>query len=176
MLTQLKYGPLLRYVFYLCWSISYLKTRVKSERKFKRLWIGLTIRSHFFFYFQQPLKEVTFGKMQIVEHFFLHKKAPLVINHNIQFFQMLSFIDMYRYLFMKKKVFNYLELHFSEVTSSKIHTLTILKLCYIQVKFIIGFFFSLLVFLHQFQKCSLIIIKVSCFEISLTDNGPKKYW
>ena len=123
MLTQLKYGPLLRYVFYLCWSISYLKTRVKSERKFKRLWIGLTIRSQIFFYL--PLKEVTFGKMQIVEHFFLHKKAPLVINHNIQFFQMLSFIDMYRYLFMKKKVFNYLELHFSEVTSSKIHTLVV---------------------------------------------------
>ena len=28
-----------------------------------------------------------------------------------------------RYLFVKKKVFNYSELHFSEVTSYKIHTL-----------------------------------------------------
>ena len=28
-----------------------------------------------------------------------------------------------RYLFVMKKVFNYSELHFSEVTSSKIHTL-----------------------------------------------------
>ena len=30
-----------------------------------------------------------------------------------------------RYLFVKKKVFNYSELHFSEVTSYKIDTLTI---------------------------------------------------
>ena len=33
-------------------------------------------------------------------------------------------IHYYRYLFVKKKVFSYSELHFSEVTSYKIHTLT----------------------------------------------------
>ena len=108
-----------------------LQDQSKIREKIQKVMNRIDNQITFFFYFQQPLKEVTFGKMQIVEHFFLHKKAPLVINHNIQFFQMLSFIDMYRYLFMKKKVFNYLELHFSEVTSSKIHTLTILKLCYI---------------------------------------------
>ena len=56
-----------------------------------------------------------FGKMQLwqVEHFFLHKKVPVVL---------------YRYLFVKKKVFNWSGLHFSEVTSYKIHTLT----CYEQ--------------------------------------------
>ena len=32
-------------------------------------------------------------------------------------------IHYYRYLFVKKKVFNYSELHFSEGTSYKIHTL-----------------------------------------------------
>ena len=32
----------------------------------------------------------------------------------------------YRYLFVKMKVFNYSELHFSKVTSYKIHTLAIL--------------------------------------------------
>ena len=32
-------------------------------------------------------------------------------------------IHYYRYLFVKKNVFNYSELHFSEVTSYKIHTL-----------------------------------------------------
>ena len=32
-------------------------------------------------------------------------------------------IHYYRYLFVKMKVFNYSELHFSEVTSFKIHTL-----------------------------------------------------
>ena len=34
-------------------------------------------------------------------------------------------IHYYRYLFVKKKVFNYSELHFSEVTSYKIPTLAI---------------------------------------------------
>ena len=43
-----------------------------------------------------------------VEQFFLHKKVPVVL---------------YRYLFVKKNVFNWSELHFSEVTSYKIHTL-----------------------------------------------------
>ena len=33
-------------------------------------------------------------------------------------------IHYYRYLFVKKKLFNYLELHFSEMTCNKIHTLT----------------------------------------------------
>ena len=32
---------------------------------------------------------------------------------------------LYRYLFVKKKVFNLSELHFSEVTSYKIHTLVL---------------------------------------------------
>ena len=32
-----------------------------------------------------------------------------------------------RYLFVKKKVFNYSELHFSEVTSYKIHTLIVTR-------------------------------------------------
>ena len=40
--------------------------------------------------------------------FFFKKKVPVVL---------------YRYLFVKKKVFNYSELHFSEVISYKIHTL-----------------------------------------------------
>jgi hypothetical protein len=43
-----------------------------------------------------------------VEHFFHHKKVPVVL---------------YRYLFVMKKVFNWSELHFSEVASYKIHTL-----------------------------------------------------
>ena len=47
----------------------------------------------------------------IVEHFFLHKKVP---------------VQYYVYLFVKKKVFNYSELHISEVTSYKIHTLVVL--------------------------------------------------
>ena len=34
-------------------------------------------------------------------------------------------IHYYSYLFMKKKVFNYSELHFSEGNSYKIHTLAI---------------------------------------------------
>ena len=50
-------------------------------------------------------------QLWIVEHFFLHKKVHVV-----------------RYLLVKKKVFNYSELHFSEVTSYKIHTLAILKM------------------------------------------------
>ena len=66
-----------------------------------------------------------FRKMQlwIVEHFFLHKKVPVVMYHNIQFFQICIMIHYYRYLFVKKKVFNYSELHFSEGTFYKIHTL-----------------------------------------------------
>ena len=35
------------------------------------------------------------------------------------------FVVLYRYLFVKKKVFSYSELHFSEVTSYKIHTLKV---------------------------------------------------
>ena len=35
-------------------------------------------------------------------------------------------IHYYRYLFVKMKVFNYSELHFSEGTSFKIHTLLLL--------------------------------------------------
>ena len=91
------------------------------------------------------------GKMQlwIVEHFHLHKKVPVVINHNIQFFQTLwyifltrNFMNLLKYgfwkksllqnptlnswtLFVKIKVFNYSELHFAEVTFYKIHTLII---------------------------------------------------
>ena len=34
-------------------------------------------------------------------------------------------IHYYRYFFVKKKVFNYSELHFSEETSFKIHTLVL---------------------------------------------------
>ena len=62
-----------------------------------------------------------FGKMQlwIVEHFHLHKKVPVVINHNIQFFQMLWFITTGTFLWR----WNYSELHFAEVTFYKIHTL-----------------------------------------------------
>ena len=67
-----------------------------------------------------------FGKMQlwIVDIFFLHKKVPLLMNHNIWKNPMLWFITTGKYLFVKKNVFNYSELHFSEVTSYKIHTLT----------------------------------------------------
>ena len=39
------------------------------------------------------------------------------------FGKMQLWIHYYRYLFVKKNVFNYSELHFSEVTSYKIHTL-----------------------------------------------------
>ena len=52
-------------------------------------------------------------QLWIVEHFFLQKKVHVVL---------------YRYLFVKKKVFNYSELHFSEVTSYKIHTLEYLNI------------------------------------------------
>ena len=38
-------------------------------------------------------------------------------------FVVLDSVVLYRYLFVKKKVFNLSELHFSEVTSYKIHTL-----------------------------------------------------
>ena len=67
-----------------------------------------------------------FGKLQlwIVKHFFLHNKVPVLMNHNI--WKKLCFMmHYYRYLFVKKKVFNYSELHFSEVISYKIHTSTI---------------------------------------------------
>ena len=62
-------------------------------------------------------------QLGMVEHFFLHKKVPVVMNHNIRFFQMLWFITTGTYLFVKKKVFNYSELHFSKGTFYKIHTL-----------------------------------------------------
>ena len=60
-------------------------------------------------------------QLWIVEHFHLHKKVPVVMNHNIQFFQMLWFITTGT--FVKMKVFNYSELQFSEGTSFRIHTL-----------------------------------------------------
>ena len=60
-----------------------------------------------------------FVKMQlwIVKHFFLHKKVPLIMNQKIWKNCMLSFITTGTFLF------NYSELHFSEVTSYKIQTL-----------------------------------------------------
>ena len=58
----------------------------------------------------------------IVDHFFLHKKVPVLMNHKI-WKKSYVMIYYYRYLFVKKKVFNYSELHFSEVTSYKLHTL-----------------------------------------------------
>ena len=61
-------------------------------------------------------------QLWIVEHFFLHKKVPVIMNHNI-WKKSYVMIHYYRYLFVKKKAFNYSELHFSEVTSYKIHTL-----------------------------------------------------
>ena len=59
-----------------------------------------------------------FGKKQlwIVEHFHLHKKVPVLMNHNIWKNCMLWFITKYRYLFVKMKMFNYSELHFAGVT------------------------------------------------------------
>ena len=61
-------------------------------------------------------------QLWIVEHFFLHKKVPVLMNHNI-WKKLYVMIHYYRYLFVKMKVFNYSELHFSERTSFKIHTL-----------------------------------------------------
>ena len=72
-----------------------------------------------------------FGKMQlwIVEHFHLHKKVPVLMNHNIWKKSYVK-IHYYRYLFVKMKVFYYSELHFSEVTYYKIPTLaSALKSC-----------------------------------------------
>ena len=66
-------------------------------------------------------------QLWIVEHFFLHKKVPVLMNHNIWKNCMLWFITYYRYLFVKKNVFNYSELHFSKLTSYKIHTLRCTK-------------------------------------------------
>ena len=48
-------------------------------------------------------------KNAMVEHFFLHKKVPIVL--------------------YRKKVFNYSELHFAEVTFYKIHTLEFSMYC-----------------------------------------------
>ena len=48
-------------------------------------------------------------QLRIVEFFFLHKKVPVVL---------------YRYLFVKKKVFNYSELHFFKMTFYNIDTLS----------------------------------------------------
>ena len=61
-------------------------------------------------------------QLWIVEHFHLHKKVPVVMNHNIWLFSNVM-IHYFRYLFVKMKVFNYSELHLSEGTSFKIHTL-----------------------------------------------------
>ena len=63
-------------------------------------------------------------QLWIVEHFRLHKKVPVLMNHNVRK-KLYVMIHYYRYLFVKKKVFNYSELHFSEVTSHKIHTLAV---------------------------------------------------
>ena len=56
--------------------------------------------------------------------FYLHKKVPVLMNHNI-WKKLYVMIHYCRYLFVKMKVFNYSELHFSEVTSYKIHTLVV---------------------------------------------------
>ena len=64
-------------------------------------------------------------QLWIVEHFHLHKKVPVVMNHNV-WKKSYVMIHYYRYLFVKMKVFNYSELHFAEVTFYKIHTLNIL--------------------------------------------------
>jgi hypothetical protein len=50
-------------------------------------------------------------QLWIVEHFFLHKKVPVLMDQNIWKNRISWFIT------------NYSELHFSEVTSYKIHTL-----------------------------------------------------
>ena len=61
-------------------------------------------------------------QLWIVEHFHLQKKVPVLFEseHLKKSYVMIHY---YKYLFVKKKVFNYSELHFSEVTSFKIHTL-----------------------------------------------------
>ena len=52
-----------------------------------------------------------FGKMQlwIIEHFFLHKKVPVVMNHYIRLFQMLWFIStgtfLWRVAFFQREFF-----------------------------------------------------------------------
>ena len=61
-------------------------------------------------------------QLWIVEHFHLQKKVPVVVNHNI-WKKSYVMIYYYIYLFVKMKMFNYSELHFSKVTSFKIHTL-----------------------------------------------------
>ena len=55
-------------------------------------------------------------QLWIVEHFHLHKKVPVLTNHNI-WKKSYVMIYYYRYLFVKMNAFNYSELHFSEVTS-----------------------------------------------------------
>ena len=65
-------------------------------------------------------------QLWIVEHFHLHKKVPVVMNHNI-WKKSYVMIHYYRYLFVKMKVFNYSELHFFEGTFYKIHTLDYLN-------------------------------------------------
>ena len=61
-------------------------------------------------------------QLWIVEHIFIHKKVPVLMNHSI-WKKSYVMIHYYRYLFVKIKVFNYSELHISEVTSYKIPTL-----------------------------------------------------
>ena len=58
-----------------------------------------------------------------VEHFFLHKKVPVVLYRYTFFYTKRLPVVLYRYLFVKKKVFNLSDLHFSEVTSYITHTL-----------------------------------------------------
>ena len=64
-------------------------------------------------------------QLWIVEHFHFLKKLPVVINQNKQFFQMLWFISTGT--FLCRKVFNYSELHFTDVTTYKIYTLEAVK-------------------------------------------------
>ena len=53
-------------------------------------------------------------------------KVPVLMNHNI-WKKSYVMIPYCRHLFVKKKVFNYSELHFSKGTSYKIHTLASFK-------------------------------------------------
>ena len=52
-------------------------------------------------------------QLWLAEHFFFTKRVPAVLH---------------RYPFVKKKVFNWSELHFSEVTYYKIHILGLSKI------------------------------------------------
>ena len=75
-----------------CIRFCILKSRTKrkcfiKEIKSTKVWI---------------LKEVPSEKCNSVEYFHLHKKVPVVKNHNIQFFQMLWFITTGTFLWRWK--------------------------------------------------------------------------